>query len=200
MCKPFINLGLSIIAIATLTFSPLSLAGKEDFTQAIKVDSKFQFGDGKTKKSIFREDVHINQGSLNVYADEVEVDASKGEGNEVFIATGSPAKYSQQQELGGSIEASANKIEYRRDLRTLTLEGNAQLKQNNSSVKGESITFNMELEQIVAQGEGENENEGNGRVITIFQPSKKVASDKKKTSQENKTSDLPDQPKQDVNQ
>tara|TARA_R110000744_G_scaffold130161_2_gene237766 strand:+ start:18852 stop:19448 length:597 start_codon:yes stop_codon:yes gene_type:complete len=197
MCKPFINLGLSVVAIATLTFSPLSLAGKEDFTQAIKVDSKFQFGDGKTKKSIFREDVHINQGSLNVYADEVEVDASKGEGNEVFIATGSPAKYSQQQELGGSIEASANKIEYRRDLRTLTLEGNAQLKQNNSSVKGESITFNMELEQIVAQGEGENE--GNGRVITIFQPSKKAASDNKKTSQENKASDLPDQPKQDVN-
>ena len=105
MCKPFINLSLSLVALATLSFSPLSMAGKEDFTQAIKVDSKFQFGDGKTKKSIFREDVHINQGSLNVYADEVEVDASKGEGNEVFIATGSPAKYSQQQEQGGSIEA-----------------------------------------------------------------------------------------------
>ncbi|WP_166423370.1 lipopolysaccharide transport periplasmic protein LptA [Paraglaciecola sp. 20A4] len=197
MCKPFINLGLSVVAIATLTFSPLSSAGKEDFTQAIKVDSKFQFGDGKTKKSIFREDVHINQGSLNVYADEVEVDASKGEGNEVFIATGSPAKYSQQQELGGSIEASANKIEYRRDLRTLTLEGDAQLKQNNSSVKGESITFNMELEQIVAQGEGESD--GNGRVITIFQPSKKTASDNKNISQKNEASDPADQSKQDVN-
>ena len=180
MCKPFINLSLSLVAIATLSFSPLSMAGKEDFTQAIKVDSKFQFGDGKTKKSIFREDVHINQGSLNVYADEVEVDASKGEGNEIFIATGNPAKYSQEQEQGGSIEASANRIEYRRDQRTLTLEGDAQLKQNNSSVKGESIVFNMELEQIVAQGEGENLD--SGRVTTIFQPSKKSANQQKKTN------------------
>tara|TARA_R110000772_G_scaffold99217_5_gene199036 strand:- start:8918 stop:9508 length:591 start_codon:yes stop_codon:yes gene_type:complete len=195
MCKPFINLSLSLVALATLTFSPMSLAGKEDFTQAIKVDSKFQFGDGKTKKSIFREDVHINQGSLNVYADEVEVDASKGEGNEIFIATGKPAKYTQQQEQGGSIEASANRIEYRRDLRTLTLEGDAQLKQNNSSVKGESIVFNMELEQIVAQGEGEK----SGRVITIFQPSKKSAADNEKKPVENNIVNPAEQPKQDVN-
>ena len=194
MCKPFINLSLSLVALATLSFSPLSMAGKEDFTQAIKVDSKFQFGDGKTKKSIFREDVHINQGSLNVYADEVEVDASKGEGNEVFIATGSPAKYSQQQEQGGSIEASANRIVYRRDLRTLTLEGDAQLKQNNSSVKGESIVFNMELEQIVAQGEGESKN--SGRVTTIFQPAKKSASSKKQTDAK-KSTDTNVKPKQD---
>jgi lipopolysaccharide export system protein LptA len=193
MCKPFINLSLSLVAIATLSFSTLSMAGKEDFTQAIKVDSKFQFGDGKTKKSIFRQDVHINQGSLNVYADEVEVDASKGEGNEVFIATGSPAKYSQEQEQGGTIEASANRIEYRRDLRTLTLDGEALLKQNNSSVKGESIVFNMELEQIVAQGEGENQD--SGRVTTIFQPSKKSSSEKKKTDEKKLKSSI-EQPQQ----
>lgn len=170
MCKPFINLVLNALALGILTFSTASMAGKDDFSQAIKVDSKYQFGDGITKKSVFREDVHISQGSLHVYADEVEVDASLGEGKEIFIAMGKPAKYSQQQEEGGAIVASANRIVYRRDERTLSLEGEAQLKQNNSSVKGESIVFNMALEQIVAQGE----NEESGRVITIFQPQEKA--------------------------
>lgn len=169
MYKLFINLVLNITLLASVLFSNFSMAGKDDFTQAIKVDSTYQFGDGITKKSVFREDVHISQGSLHVYADEVEVDASQGEGKEVFIATGSPAKYSQQQEQGGAIVASANRIVYRRDERTLSLEGEAQLKQDNSSVKGDSIVFNMALEQIVAQGEGEQ----SGRVITIFQPQKK---------------------------
>jgi lipopolysaccharide export system protein LptA len=169
MCKLFINLLLNTLVLGILTFSTASMAGKDDFTQAIKVDSKYQFGDGITKKSVFRKDVHISQGSLHVYADEVEVDASQGEGKEIFIATGAPAKYSQQQEEGGTIVASAKRIVYRRDERTLSLDGGAELKQNNSSIKGESIVFNMALEQIVAQGE----NEESGRVITIFQPQKK---------------------------
>lgn len=169
MFKPFINLVLNSWALGILIFSTASMAGKDDFSQAIKVDSKYQFGDGITKKSVFREDVHINQGSLHLYADEVEVDASQGEGKEIFIATGTPAKYRQQQEQGGEIVASANRIVYRREKRTLSLDGAAQLKQNNSSVKGESIVFNMALEQIVAQGE----NEESGRVTTIFQPEKK---------------------------
>ncbi|MFQ3236307.1 MAG: lipopolysaccharide export system protein LptA [Paraglaciecola sp.] len=169
MCKPFINLVLNTLVLGVLIFSTAAMAGKDDFTQAIKVDSKYQFGDGITKKSVFREDVHISQGSLHVYADEVEVDASQGEGQEIFIATGAPATYSQQQEQGGAVVASANRIVYRRDERTLSLNGGAELKQDNSSVKGESIVFNMALEQIVAQGE----NEENSRVITIFQPQKK---------------------------
>lgn len=169
MYKPFINLVLNAALLSLLIFSNFSLAGEDDFTQAIKVDSIYQFGDGITKKSVFREDVHISQGSLHVYADEVEVDASQGEGKEVFIATGTPAKYSQEQAQGGAIVASANRIVYRREERTLSLEGAAQLKQNNSSVKGDSILFNMLLEQIVAQGE----NQQNGRVTTIFQPENK---------------------------
>lgn len=169
MLKPYINRALKLSLVGMMTYSALVAGIEEDFTKAIAVDSKYQFADKKSKKSIFKEQVHIKQGSLNVYADEVEVDASMGEGNEIFIATGKPATYSQKEAEGTEIKASANKIEYRRQSRTLTLDGNAQLKQNNSSVKGELIIFNMQLEQIMAEGEDQE----SGRVTTIFQPEAK---------------------------
>jgi lipopolysaccharide export system protein LptA len=61
-------------------------------------------------------------------------------------------------------------IEYHRQTRSLSLEGDAQIKQNSSSVQGKSIKFNMELEQIIAQGSDQE----SGRVITIFQPVNKT--------------------------
>jgi lipopolysaccharide export system protein LptA len=176
MLKPFTNLLYSASLLATLLFSANSFAGKDDFTKKIELASLYQNADGIAKRASYQGNVVIQQGSLNVSADELEIDASKGEGNEIFIATGSPAKYSQQQEDGSIVTAQADKIEYHRQTRSLTLEGNAQIKQNSSSVQGKSIKFNMELEQIIAQGSDQE----SGRVITTFQPvsKPKVAEEK----------------------
>ena len=173
MFKLFINPARNIAIVCLLFFSGTSIAGKEDFTQKIEIASSNQTGDGIAKKSRFWGSVMIRQGSLVVEADEVEVDASLGEGNEIFIATGKPARYSQQQQDGSMVSATANRIEYRRDTRALSLDGNAEIQQNNSSVNGDSIVFNMQLEQILAQGE----NNEKGRVVTIFQPEKREIKD-----------------------
>lgn len=166
MSKPFTIRLFSASLLTALLFSAYSHAGKEDFTKKIELASRYQNADGIAKRATYQGNVVIQQGSLKVSADELEIDASKGEGNEIFIATGKPAKYSQQQEDGSIVTAHADKIEYHRQTRSLTLEGNAEIKQNSSSVKGKSITFNMELEQIIAQGSDQD----NGRVITTFQP------------------------------
>jgi lipopolysaccharide export system protein LptA len=166
MLKPFTNLLYRASFLTALIFSAHSFAGKDDFTKTIEVASDYQEGNGITKKLLYQGNVLITQGSLVVKAEEVEVDASKGEGNEIFVATGKPAEYSQKQEDGSIVTAKADSIKYRRDNRSLTLEGNAEIKQNTSSVQGESIKFNMELEQIIAQGSDQE----SGRVITTFQP------------------------------
>ena len=168
MFKRFISPVFCLSALGALFFSVSSHAGKEDFTQKIEIASSNQSGDGIAKKSRFWGSVIIRQGSLVVEADEVEVDASLGKDKEIFIAIGSPAQYSQQQQDGSTVSATANRIEYRRETRALSLDGNAEIQQNNSSVKGESILFNMQLEQIIAQGE----NNEQGRVITVFEPEK----------------------------
>ncbi|MCF2947593.1 lipopolysaccharide transport periplasmic protein LptA [Paraglaciecola aquimarina] len=163
------------LVLGVLASTPV-IAGKEDFTKTIKVASNYQEGDGINKKALYRGNVQISQGTLVVKADELEVDASQGEGNEVFTATGNPAEYSQQQEDGSMVTAKANRILYQRNTRSLSLDGNAEIEQNASSVKGNSIMFNMELEQIIAQGN----NQESGRVITIFQPEAKTQNTPKK--------------------
>ena len=169
MLKPFSSLLLSI-SIGLLAGLPaISHAGKEDFSKTIEIASQQSFLDRIASRSVYRGNVLITQGTLELKAEEMQIDASNGEDKEIFVATGSPAQYSQQQENGSMVYARANKIEYHRETRTLTLEGNAEVEQNSSSVKGNSIKFNMELEQIIAQGE----NQGDGRVITILQPENK---------------------------
>lgn len=155
-----------ITLTALLTVSAIGVAGEKDFDLPIKVDAQSNFFDGKTKTSIFTKDVKITQGSLIILADEVKVIAGLGEGKEVFIARGEPASYQQELEGGTSIRAAANEIKYEVSNRTLTLTGNAELKQDSSQVRGESIVFNMVLEQLIAQGDDSKE----GGVTTIFQP------------------------------
>ncbi|MDF2178474.1 lipopolysaccharide transport periplasmic protein LptA [Aliiglaciecola sp. CAU 1673] len=156
----------SALVLATVITSSQVVAVTQDFKQPIKVDAKYQFVDGKNKTSVFKEDVHISQGSLYIQADEVELRADQGEGREVFIARGKPATYEQTLEDGSRIKAVADSIEYQVNSRTLALAGHAELHQNSSSVSGESIVFNMEKEQLIAQGSDDN----TGRVTTIFQP------------------------------
>jgi lipopolysaccharide export system protein LptA len=174
MLKPFTNRLYHASFLAALIFSAHSYAGKDDFTKKIELASLYQNADGIAKRATYQGNVTILQGSLKVSADELEIDASKGEGNEIFIATGNPATYSQQQEDGSIVTAQADKIEYHRQTRSLSLKGNAQIKQNSSSVQGESIKFNMELEQIIAQGSDQE----SGRVITTFQPVNKIKTPK----------------------
>ncbi|MDN4502017.1 lipopolysaccharide transport periplasmic protein LptA [Alteromonadaceae bacterium BrNp21-10] len=166
---PFRRVLLIRLLLLTLAFIGFSaMAGKEDFKQQIMVEATKQSGDGIEKSMYYRGDVKISQGSLVIDADEVDVIAKDGVGKEIFIARGTPASYEQTMDDGSHIKALANEIKYTVANRTLTLVGNAELHQNSSRVQGESILFDMENEQLNAEG---NENTGD-RVTTIFQPEK----------------------------
>ncbi|WP_232359150.1 lipopolysaccharide transport periplasmic protein LptA [Paraneptunicella aestuarii] len=168
---------MALVCAVAVGCISLVQADSQDFKLPITVDSKSQFVDGKSKTSIFKEDVHISQGSLKIDAEEVEVNASQGEGKEVFIARGNPAIYSQTMDDGSDIRAVANEIRYQVSNRTLTLTGDAELHQNSSMVKGNSITFNLDKQQLSAEGQNGEE----GRVVTVFRPeaAKKKGEDKK---------------------
>ncbi|MGS2721375.1 lipopolysaccharide transport periplasmic protein LptA [Paraglaciecola aestuariivivens] len=179
MLKLFTSLLHHTSLLGLCLFAATSHAGKDDFSKKIELASQYQNADGIAKKATYEGNVVIKQGSLEVKADALEIDASKGEGKEIFIATGNPATYSQKQEDGSTVTASADRIEYHRDSRSLSLEGNAHITQNSSSVKGKSIKFNMELEQIIAQGSDQE----SGRVITTFQPVTKTPEAKTQENQ-----------------
>lgn len=137
-----------------------------DFRLPVTLNSKNQSLDGKKKTSIFIDNVVIRQGSLEILADRVEADATAGKGKEIITAIGKPASYKQRLEDGSYVIASANEIQYTVELQTISLKGQASIKQNDIKVNGDSIAFDMAKEQIMASTDA-NSSES---VTTVLSP------------------------------
>ncbi len=137
-----------------------------DFKLPVTATSKQQSLDGKKKTSIFIENVVIRQGSLEILADRVEANATSGQGKEVIIAIGKPASYSQRLEDGSLVSASANEIIYTVESQTISLKGNAAIVQNEVTVSGDSIAFDMSKEQIMASSDANSDTS----VTTVLSP------------------------------
>ena len=156
-----------VILLAALFVSNLSWAIQPDFQQPLSIDSDTTFGDIQTSTLVYEHNVIVQQGSLKILANRLEIDGSAGEGAEIFIATGTPATYSQLMEDGSLVEAKANEIRYERANRVLTMTGDAELKQRGSLVRATLVRYNIETQQLNA----ERGDDDNGRVRTIFEPS-----------------------------
>jgi lipopolysaccharide export system protein LptA len=137
-----------------------------DFLLPVTAKSKNQSLDGKKKTSVFMNNVVIRQGSLEILADQVIADAIAGKGKEIITATGSPASYRQRLEDGSIVSASANEIQYQVEFQIISLRGNAAINQNDIKVNGDSITFDMGKEQIVASTDANSD----ATVTTVLSP------------------------------
>lgn len=172
MYGPYIKMSVTktLLIASLLAFTHTSNATSNDFKQQISIDADDQTADLKNKISTFIGNVVVIQGSLKITADTMKADASQGKGKEVFIATGTPAKYSQTLDDGKVITAQANEIRYELETRNLSLKVNAQLKQSDSLVKGDSILYDLEAQKLMASGA---DKQSNSRVTTIFTPEEK---------------------------
>lgn len=170
-CKPLI----SILFASSCTLSAsVSIATEADFAKEIVIDAKKQSMDIKNHTITFSGDVTVAQGTMSIHANTLKMYTKNKEskGHEIIIATGSPAKYSQELDNGQTITAQADEIRYDLGNKTLRLTGNAQLNQNDSLVKGNQISYHLINQELIAEGSKATD----GVVTTIFKPEK---SDKK---------------------
>ena len=148
-----INQQLATMALlASLLALPVT-ASEQDFSQPIAIDSQKQHIDLKNNLATYTTNVIIKQGSLSINADEIKAFRRDQKGSELFIATGDPARYSQTLEDGKPISAQADTIRYDARSRTLVLEGNARLTQNDSLVRGRIIRYDLIKQELEAEGD-----------------------------------------------
>ncbi|SEA09317.1 lipopolysaccharide transport periplasmic protein LptA [Alkalimonas amylolytica] len=167
------------IASAALLLTASALASTlPDFQQPLSIDSEAFFTDLQSSNVVYERNVLVQQGSLTIRAERLEVDGSAGKGLEIFIASGSPATYSQRMEDNSLVEAEAYEIRYDRASRILVMVGAAELKQSGSLVQAARIEYNIETQQLQAE-RGEN-----GRVRTIFAPEALPQPEKKQEKQQ----------------
>lgn len=172
MLKQFTTLALLALSIASA--SGLNHANAQestlerDFAEPMRILADEDFVDIANKVKRATGNVRITQGSLRITAHTLSItgfESDTGE-SELFILEGNdegPATYQQEIELGMTVNAHANRIEYDATERVLKLIGAAELNQDENSVRAEVITYYVETMQV-------NAVRGEEQVETIFRP------------------------------
>ncbi|EGQ7763435.1 lipopolysaccharide transport periplasmic protein LptA [Vibrio sp. 2304] len=156
-------LHLSILALVLA--APQALALKSDTQQPVYINSDTQQVDMKSNQVVFEGDVSLKQGSINIDADRIVVTRDpKTEAIKQIQAFGKPAKFSQLMDDGKTLSGQATELDYRISTDELTMKGQAQLAQDNNTIKGSSIRYQIGKQKLVADSSKEE------RVTTILQP------------------------------
>ena len=153
MCKLYTKKVITklLIASTALLMLPSAMAAKVDLNKEIVIKSKRQAGDLKNKIASYLDDVQITQGSLTIKADLVQVYSNSDSDEETYVAKGKPATFEQLLEDGTPINLQANEIRYEPANNTITISGNALLRQAGSEVSGSKIIYNTKTEQLEAE-------------------------------------------------
>ncbi|WP_286271408.1 lipopolysaccharide transport periplasmic protein LptA [Thalassotalea hakodatensis] len=166
MNKLFINrLHISLLLLSMSVSTVFNVnAAKIDLQQEISIDASRQAADLKNKIFSYIDNVVIKQGSLVINADLVQVITATETDTKTYIAQGKPATFKQTLEDGTHIYLQADEIKYEPAKNTVTISGNAELRQEGSKVNGSVITYNFLTEQVLAKSENDQ------RVKTVLQP------------------------------
>lgn len=160
-----INNKMFLAALLCVTsFSALAL--KDDTKQPIKIVSTNQSLDMENSVVTFTDNVIITQGSIEIKADKVIItrppeNSGKKETVEAF---GKPVTFHQLLDDGKPIDGRANRVHYDLGTEFLTLAGNAELKQLDSKINSEKITYDVKKQQLKAGSDAKS------RVHTVLIP------------------------------
>ncbi|HHF3095126.1 TPA: lipopolysaccharide transport periplasmic protein LptA [Vibrio diabolicus] len=156
---------LHLSLLALVLAAPQALALKSDTQQPVYINSDTQQVDMKSNQVIFKGDVSLKQGSINIDADRIVVTRDpKTEAIKQIQAFGKPAKFSQLMDDGKTLSGQAVELDYRISTDELIMKGQAQLAQDNNTIKGSSIRYQIGKQKLVADSSKEE------RVTTILQP------------------------------
>ena len=159
--------GAALLLLCTLTAGP-TRALPDDQDQPIHITADKAVRDEKQGFTVYSGNVQMNQGSMEIKADELTIYHVGEEVNKI-VAEGEPAKLWQQPELDkGVVHARALLIEYFRNEERVHLETNAHVDQDGSIVTGDSIDYFI-TEQLIKADSDETQ-EGN-RVQVVIPPS-----------------------------
>ncbi len=161
------KISINVIVISNmfiLCFPAFSL--KNDSQQTIQIHSIKQLLDLKKNITKFTENVIIKQGSIDIRADKVVITRPNNDTKKMIIeAYGNPTTFYQLQDDGKPIKGYSDKICYEIEKELIILMGNAYFEQLDSNIKGDKITYLIQIQEMEAFSD-------NGKqVTTILLPS-----------------------------
>lgn len=164
-----------------LIVSGTVLALPEDRNQPVKISADSARFSEKTGIATYTGKVVIQQGTLEISADEIVINVDRKGGLSSLTAKGKPARFQQKTDPAkGLVTAESGRVDYDAKNEIITLTENAKLKQDGASFQGNSITYNSQTQQVEAKGDSQN------RVQLVLPPSarERTGPDKKDASKE----------------
>lgn len=158
---------LSHLSLITCLFvSSQALALSSDQDQPVYIDSDSQQLDMKSNKVTFQGDVKLKQGSININAEKIVVTRNPKNGAIKSIdAYGNLATFSQLTDDGKTLYGEAKEMQYSLAKDQLTMKKNAMLAQDDSTIRGAQIRYNISQQKLNADSHSKGD-----RVTTVLQP------------------------------
>jgi lipopolysaccharide export system protein LptA len=161
------------------TLPTLSFALPNDREQPVRISADSARYNEKTGIAVYTGKVVIQQGTLEIRADEIVINVDRKGGISTLKATGKPAHFQQKTDpQKGLVTAESNQVDYDVKNEIITLTGSANLKQEGASFQGSTINYNSQTQQVDAKGDS------NSRVQLILPPS--AQRDNLRTQKENR--------------
>lgn len=154
---------LMLLMLAQLILVAPAIALESDRKQPIEVTAERSELDARTGFTHIIGAVEINQGSLEVNADDAEVYVESGRVTRVLL-NGKPATWRQQMDSLEWMDARAAQIDYLVNDATILLIGNARVNHPQGQITGDKLTYDLDAEKL--RGDSAN----GGRITIRLEP------------------------------
>lgn len=159
-----------ILISALLIASASVFALPSDFQAPIDIEAEYVEIDSQDGLSIYRGNVKLTRGSLEITADQVRIQQINNDGHVKATIIGQPARYSQQPSEGAQpLVAAAQEIVYLSSDDVIEMRGDANLTRDADVVTSDLIRYDMRRDLIIA-GNDERDPNSNERVRITIQP------------------------------
>ena len=165
------HLSSCLLLFIGFTWSNAALALSTDVKQPLRISADTVVFNKSKGTAVYSGNVVIIQGSLQIRAWQVNIEAPKNSINMV-TAKGSPVKFQQTMDDGKVAKGSSKLLRHFVKEKKLTLDGDAVLTQNNDKFSSEHIEYSTrtgELKAGIPRVKGKKPNP-KGRVNAIFYP------------------------------
>lgn len=169
--KRFLASGLMAI---TFVLSSSAYALKDDIEKPVYINADSVLFNKNKGFGVYEGNVSIVQGSLDIRARKIEINAPGGEITKI-IASGAPVKFQQKMDDGKLAKGQANLVVYVVANKRISLDGNAVITQNNDRFASNHIEYSISNGELKAgeKKSADKKSAGKSRVKAVFFPTNK---------------------------
>ncbi len=150
------NLGHKVALILMVMGSSwaASAAVNRDQSMPLILEADKAFFSQQKQKTVYSGNVHISQGTLQIFAQEIEADLTPSRKLAKVNAKGTPVRFAQQLPgISTLSRGQANQLTYDAKAGVIVLTGQAKLEHNGATFNGATLRYSMNQGDIEALGD-----------------------------------------------